>query len=495
MTELNIDSAIRELRLHLEGDVLSSYHERVSYATDESIFSLLPALVVAPKSVKDVQSLIEVANYYQLSISARGGGTGVAGQSIGSGIVVDFKKYFNQILDIASDHVRLQPGVVLKDLNAALLKQGRKFAPDPGSWRTCTVGGMAATNAAGPHCFKYGSTREHLLDMNVVLSSGVETKATNLAQQFPLLAENIKIHQGRIQSQMPLVRKNSSGYALQELCADPPRFERFLVGSEGTLCMTTELTLKTVPLPQKTILGVYGFQSLEETLAFVAELRATNPSAIELLDEFILKALNAAHPGILNNLQLSLARYSIWVEWEDDGLPITSRVGHLVHDTSERLNLWAIRSKASKYLHEQARDRQPLRCIEDTVVPVAELEPYMLALIEILKRHGCMGAIFGHIGDGHLHVNPQIDVTQPRLWSRIEYLMDEVYALVLKHGGSISGEHGDGMLRASYVKKQWHPVMDLMLTVKNRFDPKWIFNPGKKLSQNLVVHPPLKRMR
>ena len=214
MSLSEFEYTVSELKKNIEGDVLVSYADRVGYATDESIFHLLPAFVVAPKTENDIISTVQIAKKFNTSITCRGGGTGVAGQSIGSGIVLDLKKYFNLIKSIELDTALVQPGVVLKDLNAELAKHGKRFAPDPGSWMSCTIGGMVATNASGPHGFLHGSTREHVLAQTVVLADGKLEKAENLSKRFSALVDNMRINKSRIEKHWPLVRKNSSGYPL-----------------------------------------------------------------------------------------------------------------------------------------------------------------------------------------------------------------------------------------------------------------------------------------
>ncbi|MCB0309350.1 MAG: FAD-binding oxidoreductase, partial [Bdellovibrionales bacterium] len=275
--EADIHQAISALRKKIEGDVFSAYESRIPYSYDESIFKMCPLFAVAPKSEDDLKAIIEFAHQHELPVSARGGGTGIAGQSIGSGIVIDFKKYLNKVLDITKDHVLVQPGVTLKDLNLALAQYQRKFAPDPGSYMNCTIGGMVSTNASGPHGFKYGSTRDHILGLRVMCADGVAIHTSRMEVWFANMVSLIKKQKAMIESHTPLVRKNSSGYALLELCSDQPSFERFLVGTEGTLALVTEIFARSSPIPTKTILNIIGFDDMASALDAASEYRALGP--------------------------------------------------------------------------------------------------------------------------------------------------------------------------------------------------------------------------
>lgn len=489
------DRLVQELRKNLQGDVWNTPSDLSRFSTDESIFSQLPSVVVAPKDEADVQAIIAVAQFFMAPITARGGGTSVAGQAIGSGIVVDFQPYFQKILDISSDSAVVQPGVTLQNLNSGLAKFRRRFAPDPGSRASCTLGGMVATNASGPHSFYYGSTRDHIQRLRVVLADGAIMESTSLLHRFPSLHRSLEARKSLIQDNQPKVRKNSSGYALEELCSKSPNYARFLVGSEGTLALTTEIEVQTIPQAPLTTLAVFPYLNLEQALSALEEIQDFSPVAIELVDSFLLRAIRKVNPSLARLVGLEKAKASLWVEWEGSA-PKALRQDNcfLIEDKEGQSHLWTLRTRASKYLHEQSDHRKPLRCVEDGVVPMDKLSHYVEELQETLKKHDCEGAIFGHVGDGHLHVNPRIDVTAPRLPQRIEQLMNAVYGLILRLGGSISGEHGDGVLRRRFAEMQWAPLIPLFQQVKETFDPAEILNPGKKISCGPLPMPPFRNL-
>lgn len=488
-------SFLEDLKKNIQCEILSDDSHLKTYQTDESIFKILPTVIVFPQNEQDVQTVVQIASQYQVPITARGGGSGVAGQSIGRGIILDFSKHMNQILDVSKNHAVVQPGVVLSSLNEKTLKFGSKFGPDPGSVDRCTLGGMIANNAAGPHALVFGSTRDHIQSLNLVLSNGQSTNSQTLAGNMKAYVEHIKQHAGLIRSSKRNVDKNSSGYFLDGLLDTPPAFEKLIVGSEGTLALVTQSTLKLVPLQEKISFAVFGFESMGKALMNVKSLRESKACCIELMDQTILNVVQKENPRLVQELQLENASASLWVEWNGE-VPNEwkSKTTFTTSNKDEIRRIWGERSKVSKWLHAQAesQNRKPLRCIEDACVPIDRLVTYVMELNDLLERHDCKGAIFGHVGNGHLHVNPAIRIDVPDLEHRIQLLMDEFYDLVLDVGGTISGEHGDGILRVPYARKQWKDLWPLFEFVKKSFDPKGIFNPDKKVPFQSANWPELK---
>jgi FAD/FMN-containing dehydrogenase len=477
-------TVLSKLQKHIQGDVFPYSAEKKSYATDESIFQMEPQVIVQPKHEQDVVACVEMASEFDLPITARGGGTGTAGQSIGSGIILDFSRYMNQILHLSQTSAVVQPGVVLGKFNQESMKLGVKFGPDPGSADRCTFGGMIANNAAGPHALLYGSTRDHIKNMNLVLSNGSKIESQQLASQMQSYVTEISKHADLVRAAQPKVDKNSSGYHLPALLEKPASFEKLIVGSEGTLAMVTQATVDLVPLFDQVSFAVFGFDSLGKALVAVKPLRESEACCIELLDQTILNVIKKENPALLQKLGLGKSKVSLWVEWNKP-IPLEwkSEVKFSEVKQDDIRIIWGERSKVSKWLHEQSakEHRKPLRCIEDACLPLDQLVTYVMELDDLLQRHDCKGAVFGHVGNGHLHVNPGIRADLPDLDRRIQVLMDEFYDLVIALGGTISGEHGDGILRVPYAQKQWRSIWPLFEFVKRSFDPKGIFNPDRKV--------------
>jgi FAD/FMN-containing dehydrogenase len=486
---------LKNLQSNIQGEVFSNTSDVAAYTTDESIFTVQPHVVVCPKNDQDIVATVEWANENNISITARGGGTGVAGQSIGSGIILDFSKHMNQILNLSKERAIVQPGVVLGNLNQKALEFGSKFGPDPGSWDRCTIGGIIATNAAGPHALMYGSTRDHVELLDLVLSNGKQTSSRQLSKDMDSYVQQISKQADLIRKTKRNVDKNSSGYYLEALLEKPASFEKLIVGSEGTLALVTQATLKLVELPKKISFAVFGFESMGKALMNVNALRESGACCIELLDQTILNVVRKKNPELLRGMGIENASASLWVEWNQE---IPDRwekmAGYSTEDSEDICRIWKQRSNFSKWLHAQAEkeNRKPLRCIEDACVPMDALIQYVMALSDLMERHDCRGAIFGHVGNGHLHVNPAIRTDLPNLVERIQKLMDEFHDIVIGLGGTISGEHGDGILRVPYAKKQWKDIWPLFEFIKRSFDPKGILNPDRKVPVQYYPWPELK---
>lgn len=452
------------------------------YSKDESIFEIQPQAVVVPQTTQGFVKTIQFLLKKDLPFTVRGGGSGVAGQSIGEGVIVSTEK-LNRILEVGKDFVWVEPGVVLEKLNEKLKSIGQKIGPDPGSAKRATLGGMVSTNASGPRYLKYGSMRDHVLELEVILENGKTISTKDFGSRFLELEKKVRSNAFLIESHCPKVLKNSSGYALKELLDPHPRYERFLVGSEGTLCAVKHIKLKTVEFTKSTVLALISFDSIEAALEEVPEILLTHPTAVELIDKSILQLLLKSKKNV---------EASLWVEWDEKPQVPFKGVVTFVENQDQQTQMWHLRSQSSKLLHETYQNKKPLRCIEDCAVPIHKLKPFVVELKKILNKHDCMGPIFGHVGSGHVHVNPLIPVFEPYVAQKIYELMTEVYALVMSLGGSISGEHGDGLLRAEFNSKMWGPLYHLMEKVKQTFDPKNVFNPGKKISNTKWHDVPLR---
>ncbi|HMQ11146.1 MAG TPA: FAD-binding oxidoreductase [Oligoflexia bacterium] len=479
-----------QLQKTLEGELFWSGKILQDYALDQSIFSIKPQALAYPKHSQDLKLIVEFCQNNQISLTPRGAGSGVAGQAIGKGLIVDCSRFMNKIssFDESNDYVWVEPGVTLKQLNEYLKPYSRKFAPDPGSSDYCTLGGMFACNAAGPFGLKYGSTKDHvqsfdllLNDLRIVNSHSQEDVFLNLVKQTVQFFKqnNINLRQ---------LKKNSSGYNFNALLTDPPSIEKFFAGTEGTLGFVTRLQLKTVPLPQKQYLRIFCFKTIEEAAASVNTiLNDYQPDALELLDSWLLKALSSQY-SFFKAMIKGENNAILCAQWETKARVQTQEDKNfdLVYETDNAHDIdqfWSMRKQASPILHQHNKNRKPLRCIEDTVVPVESLKNYIIDLKKILQKHDCLGPIFGHIGMGHIHVNPWIKVGDD-IDIYLNKLMQDVYALVDAYQGSISGEHGDGLLRAPYVVEYQKELLPLYKTIKQLFDPQDLFNPDKIFGPN-----------
>ncbi|HEY7152664.1 MAG TPA: FAD-linked oxidase C-terminal domain-containing protein [Gemmataceae bacterium] len=502
-----------DLKGILKGELLFDDISRLLYSTDASIFEVRPAGVVVPRDEEDVQALVRYAGEHQVPLIPRGAGTGVAGESLGTGLIVDLSKHFRGILDIGADSVRVQPGVLYRDLVRVLARIGRRFAPDTGNGE-CTLGGMLATNASGARAFRHGFTRDHVLRLRAVLDNGdvvdvgrlsrwptAETTHGRLDDIVSSVVTLLEQHAGTIETCRPRTRFNRCGYLLHDvLDAQSLDLARLLTGSEGTLALFTEATLRTVPLPRGRAVVLLGFATLDAALHAARVASATGPSACDLIDQRLLR-LARGSDRTAAELVPAAAEAVLLVEYEAD-TPAEAR--HLAHDLADRLHLlersallarvaedeasserfWRVREAVLPALYGLRGAAQPLAFVEDVGVPPEALPVYLHRVQEVLQRHETTASYLVHAAAGQVHMRPFIEWTRPEDGARLWALADDVYRIVLELGGTISAQHGTGLARTPWVSRQVGPLFPVFRELKAIFDPRHIFNPGK------IVGPP-----
>jgi FAD/FMN-containing dehydrogenase/Fe-S oxidoreductase len=480
-----------DLRRLVKGDVLCDDLSRTLYSTAACIFQIMPRGVVVPRDRQDVVAVVKYAAQKGIPVTARGAGSGLAGQTLGEGIILDFSKYMREILELHQQQswVRVQPGVVLGQLNRYLKPFGLWFPPDPSSGDVATLGGMIANNAAGAHTVKYGPTREYVLDLECVMddgsTSGGERWRGLEAQMKSLLDSNRSL----IEQSRPNVLKNSSGYHVYD-----PQFDlnRLLVGSEGTLALVTEAKLKVIRRPaEKALLRIY-FDDLEPMGRAVLALRPLNPAALEVIDKTMIDLVKNSVMEWQQKLPPNL-RAILLCEFDGE---TKEQVGALVEQArgllkeaiditvatgSELESLWKVRKAASPILERMQGPLRSTRIIEDACVHPDNLVAYIQGLKKIFSKNQVEGIVFGHAGSGHVHVNVLMEPHGKDHNAKILPICEEVATLVAGLRGTLSGEHGDGILRAAWVRKIFGALVPVFEEVKRAFDPKNILNPGKKI--------------
>lgn len=500
-----------DLRELVRGELMFDEISRGLYATDASVFEIEPLGVVAPLDVEDVQAVVRYCHEQRIPLVARGAGTGVAGESLGAGLILDLSRHLRQIIDIHDDRVRVQPGVVHRQLNAALARHGRQFAPDPASSPTCTLGGMIATNASGARCLKYGYTRDFVERLKVVLDNGdmvdvgLETMSTTaeaptrLAEIVRSTAALLRQHEAVIRSDRPATPYNRCGYDLSGVLTDAGLdLARLLVGSEGTLALIVEATLRTVPLPGGVAAVLLGFASLDAALRAVAVARKESPSACELLDRRLVSLARAAVPASADLLPPTV-ECAVLVEFEaefpSEARRLATQFLHTVHER-QRLSLvghvasrpadverfWNIRHSALPSLYGMGQRRRPIALVEDIGVPPDSLGALLTGVQDILQANDLTASFLIHAGTAQVHVRPFLDPTADGANQRLWALAEAVYDLVLGLGGTISAQHGTGLARTPWVPRQYPRLYPVFVALKAIFDPHELLNPGKIVS-------------
>jgi FAD/FMN-containing dehydrogenase/Fe-S oxidoreductase len=494
------------------GEVLFDDLSREIYSTAACLYRIRPLGIVAPRAAEEVSRIVAFLAQAGIPITARGAGTGVAGQSVNSGVILDFAHFMKRVRDFDPETatVEVEPGAILAQLNHELLRLRRFFPPDPSSGDYCTLGGMIANNAGGPHSIRFGSTRDWVESLEVVLADGTRTELRPVRpeevspqsrlealiyREIPaLLRHNHEL----IERYRPRV-KNSSGYLLWDLVDPEGRLNLapLVVGSEGTLAIVTKARLRTQALPEQRATALLFFDELHKAGAAVAVIRPLKPWAIEIMDRQFIRLVRE-HDSALRASLPEKAQAMLLVEFAGDGgmspaqaLRELNRVAVIEQrlafafreavDPLEQEKLWAVRKAASPILYRRMGRRRLTRFIEDIVIPPERLAEGIAAIQKILSDHGTEAPILGHAGDGNLHINPELDLLDPNDRARMQDLADAIYDLAIRLGGSITGEHGDGILRAPYVKRQFGPLVEVFKEVKRIFDPAGVLNPGKIL--------------
>jgi FAD/FMN-containing dehydrogenase/Fe-S oxidoreductase len=501
-----------DLKGIVRGELLFDDLACVLYSTDASIFEVRPAGVVVPHDEEDVQALVRYAGEHELALVPRGAGTGVAGEALGEGLIVDLSKHFRRIVEVGGDTVRVQPGVVYRDLVHALARAGRRFGPDPAGVE-CTLGGMLATNASGGRALRFGYVRDHVAALRVVLDSGdvavaerrsrfpsVETSPGRLEDIVSSTATLLQQHAELIRTCRPRTPFNRCGYLLHDvLDAEHIDLPRLLVGSEGTLGVFTEATLRTLPLPAGRALALLGFDSLDSALRAARAALPSAPTACELLDRRLLRL--ARNETAVAELIPAAVEAVLLIEHEGDSpaearktaLDLAERLQHgerlarlalVAADDEEIERFWRVRNAALPSLYRLRGGAQPLAFVEDVGVPPETLAIYLHRVQEVLQRHETTASFLVHAATGQVHMRPFLDLRGADSPGKLWALAEEVYALVLELGGTISAQHGTGLARTPWVHRQFGALAPVLRDLKAIFDPRHLFNPGK------IVGPP-----
>lgn len=488
------------------------------YASDGSVYEIRPLAVVRPRSTADVAACVRYAAAQGLPIHARGAGSGVAGESLGPGVVLDFSRYFRRVVGIDAGTVRVQPGVVHEQLNALLLRQGRQFGPDPANSTVATIGGMIGIDAAGSRRLKYGSTRRHVLSLQVVLadgsimevgqepvaSSGGETpsRKQELVERLTAIlgrhADAILRHRAR---QLP----SQAGYHITDVLADGRLdLARLLTGSEGTLAMVTEATLATQPATRHRGVALLWFESLDKAARAVVDVLTHQPTACDLMDRRYLRLVCESDPR-LAALAPKEAEAALLVEQEgDDGLEVRGRMQALVDDVSEQRRLtvgvrqtfepdeaalfWRLAVRYQPAFYRLKGPDRPLPVVEDMATPPERLPEFLVRVQNALKRCETTASIFSHAGVGRVHLRPFLNLSAPGQVDTMRRLADEVYRDVLDLGGVIGGENGCGLSRTPYLPALYGELYEALVEIKQAFDPAGTLNPGKIVSRDPDLH-------
>lgn len=528
---------IEDLTAVLQGEIRCDPLTVSMYSTDGSLYQMQPLGVVCPRHRDDVVALVRYAAQEKIPLIPRGAGTGLAGESLGQGLVIDFSRHMREIEAIGETTVRVQPGVVCRTLNDRLRETGRYFPPDPSGAGVTTVGSMLALDAAGSHSLRVGSTRDHVETIEMVLASGqfvtigdepisqtgpnsqnenarqteslpagngsrqavADPRAINdlVAPLAQLLAENTQL----ILDRQPASIRNRCGYYLRGVLEkDRLRLARLLVGSEGTLGLFTAATLHTAPLPAHRGVVLLLFGKMEAAIRAVQAISLQQPSACDLLDRRLLSLAREAdarfrelippqaeaaliveqtgftEPQIRNRIQMVVKCST--------ALPDAAVVAHEAYTHDEVDFLWSLPEKVVPLLARLQGSIRPLPFVEDVAVPPEVLHDFLVRAQNVFQKHRVTASLYAHAAAGQVHLRPFLSPPTVETASQLEQIARDLYALVFQCGGTISGEHGTGLSRSAFVHEQYGPLYDVFVKIKQLFDPANLLNPGKVLTDD-----------
>lgn len=472
---------------------------RQMHSTDASIYQIYPAAVAFPRGEKQAVTAMRAALEAGVSITPRGAGTGLTGGALGDGLVVDFSRHNRKIWDFHGDKraVRVEAGVVLDQLNAFLKPYGYCFGPDVATSSRATVGGMIANDSSGSHTPYYGTTSDHVLELQVALANGqvvqVGPKHDTLSTQRSLVRDLVYFHSLELASRLgSQLVKRRPGYALHRCVMDPENMNHLLCGSEGTLAVILSAVLKVSPLPNHRGVGLVFFASLSDAMEACVSILDLKPAAVEHMDRVLLdqtqgqREFQAARE--LLELDFKPCQSILAIEFFDEPgdklRELTKRNFGLrtliLTSPMEAALVWNLRKAGLSLLTSRKGPAKPTTCIEDAAVHPRKLPAYVAALQSLMASLGVEASFYGHAASGLLHVRPVLDLHTLKGRELLRTVADEVSAIVKQFDGSLAGEHGVGIARTEYMASQvGETVLGVMAEVKYAFDPHNVLNPGK----------------
>ena len=514
----------RALKAAIAGEVRFDRISRALYSTDASVYQIEPLGVVIARNRDDIITTVRLCHEFRCPLTIRGGGTSQAGQAVGGGVILDTSKYINRVLDVDVERrtARVEPGIVLDELNAQLKPHNLRFAPDISTASRATLGGMMANNSAGARSVLYGITLHHVLEQHVVFADGSVAHLKDLtpSELDAACAENSIYGQGcrtvrdlaaayaaEIDRRYPKLLRRVAGYNLNEFARrdQPFNLSRLMVGSEGTLGVVLEATVKLVPLPKAKAVMAIEFAGLLEALEAAPLILRHGPSAVEVMDKFILdytkqnaelqrkrQAFISGDPGALLCVEF----------YAEDAAELPARLQALEADLTShgygyryfhaldlpaQAGIWSVREAGLGLSMAMKDDNKSLSFVEDTAVEPARLRDFIDRFLHLVRAHGTSAGVYAHASVGCLHVRPVVNLKTEAGVRAFESLANAVSDLVLEFGGALSGEHGDGLVRSPFMRKMFGPVLyEAFREIKRTFDPHGILNPGK-----IVDAPPL----
>lgn len=529
-----------QLKNILAGEVDASDETRDKYSHDASLFELVPDVVVFPKNSQDVKTLVKFvaenkAANPRLSITARSGGTCMSGGSIGESIVADFSRYFTKVEEVTADAARVQPGVYYRDFEAETLKYGSLMPSYPASREICMLGGMVNNNSGGEKSLQYGKTANFVTELTVVLDDGNEYIVRPLSKEeldqkmaqgdfegniYKQVYELLEANYDQIQDAKPKVSKDSTGYHLWDIWSRENNIfdlTKLFVGAQGTLGLVTDIRLRLMPKPAHSGVLVCFMKDISNLGEFINLVLKQNPATFESFDDNTLWLSFKFFPSFIKKLGFKrwvllalqlipdffmlfrgIPKLILMIEFTGSTpAEVKTKIKtmrdilkphyHMAMEEDETEfkseKFWIMRRESFNLLRSKVKDKHTAPFIDDLVIPPQHITTAWPKLRAIIKKYKLLATIAGHMGDGNFHIIPLMKIEQQSERDKLVPVMKEVNELVLSYGGSLSGEHNDGMIRGPWLSQMYKPeIMEHFRAIKHIFDPNNIFNPHKKVT-------------
>ena len=487
---------IEQLKSQIEGDVLDQRFWREVYSTDASIYKFVPELIVLPKTKADIQKTVKFAKENKIGITCRTAGTSLAGTAVGKGIILDFTRYFDQILEIGPDFIRTQPAVIYDELNAKLAEKNLFLPPTPASSRACMIGGNVATKACGGGAVKYGTLDDFMLAIEFIDVDGdiVNTETGQGVEKFKEKLENLRKKILNDKKAMVVINRksdiqNASSYnifAFDRYSSTNELIAHLMMGSIGTLGIFTEIKLKVAPKPIAAPVSWAVFlKDLYQVDNFIKEVKRLGCSGVELVDKVSLELASSCFPvlGINKDAEaMMIVQFDEKIEGTlkefENSLKNFQIVGEVIKDQDKMATIWELRKCLLPMTAKFSPTTKPLVSIDDVGVRIKDMPDLLKDLRKIFKDLGLKVALYGHAGAGTIHIDPVIEASTKEHIKMIKKIADKVYDAVFKYDGTIATEHGGGRCRSMYLKKEWGSgILKYLQEIKEIFDPEDILNP------------------
>ena len=500
----------QRLKNQIKGEVLNKRFDRGRYATDASIYQIMPQAVLIPKTWEDVEAALDFAKTEGIALLPRGGGTSQSGQTVNNALVVDFTQHLNKVIsyDPEAGMATVQPGLVLDNLNRQLKSDGWWYPVDVSTSSRATIGGMTANNSCGSRSIRYGKMQDNVMGLEAMLVDGTLRQFGHADNNQSLDADMMGLairEQDEIASRFPNVQRRVGGYNIDALLGDQPNMAELLVGSEGTLAITKSIDLKLSPLLKTKTLGVCHFPTFHAAMDAAQHIVKLGPVAVELVDHNMIR-LGRDIPQfrpIVDSFVRGNPEALLLVEFAetpDENRRRLTALGELMADLGFHWNdagkaeggvveaedpqfqarIWGVRTQGLNIMMSMRSEGKPVSFVEDCAVPLEHLADFTGRLTDVFRKHGTDGTWYAHASVGLLHVRPVLNLRQDMGLKQMRAIAEEAFDLVSHYKGSHSGEHGDGIVRSEFHEKMYGSKMvRIFETIKDRFDPDAVLNPGK----------------